>query len=328
MINRNRDSDTVLSPRMHRSSSSSSSMYPHSPTTRMHHSSSSSSYQYPRSSSSSSTKHHVASPSLSLYPPTRTQTVREELARCEGMDSVIQYDDVRGYFDQVGLPTPVSMRRKTKNPNDMSLSSRVSGTTMPLPMVPIVGSPPPNALRPPLLSPPAMKSLTPPIPVHQDRQYGPASSLYYRHPSSRSSHSRNRNGQSIASGSHNTTHSMPSTPVPGPLDSRSVRYTQPKPGGSARSHRVGVYATQTRGEGSTAHARKRSTSGGIRIVTVYDIRGFEGVEPDPKFPNMMVVDRTGGEPMMVYRSGDVSGVGYDIYGVHGGTGNHDQSLGR
>ncbi|KAF9032040.1 hypothetical protein BJ165DRAFT_1410958 [Panaeolus papilionaceus] len=326
-------------------------MYPHSPTTRMHHSSSSSSYQYP---GSSSTKHHVASPSLSLYTPTRTQTVREELAQCEGMDSVIQYDDVRGYFDRIGLPTSASMPERTRNPHNMGLSLRASTVAMPLPLAPIVGSPTPNAIALPILSPPAMKSLTPPTPMHHERQDsllshhhhrqssstsgyngqqwhpqapsaqpmppGPdplltpkpmhhvkrscsASSSHYCQSNSSLSYSRDRNGQPIASGPHNATHPMPLAPGPGP--SRSVRYTQPKPGSSARSHRGGVYATQNRGEDSTAHARKRSTSGGIRIVTVYDVRGFEGMEPDPKFPNMMVVDRTGGEPMVVYRSGDV-----------------------
>ncbi|KAF9031026.1 hypothetical protein BJ165DRAFT_1535521 [Panaeolus papilionaceus] len=237
MINRNSDSNSVLSPRMHHSLPSASASYPHSPAARMRRSSSVS-YPYPRFSS---TTHLVASPTTSLFTPTRMEVVREELAQCEGMDSVIQYDDVRGYFDQVGLPTPTSMPRKTTNPHDMSLSSRVSGTTMPLPVAPIVGSPTPNALPPPISSPPAMKSLTPPIPVHQDRQYGPASSSHYRHSSSRSSHSRNRNGQSIASGSHNTTRSMPPAPVPG--SSRSVRYTQPKPGSSAHSHRGGVHAS-------------------------------------------------------------------------------------
>ncbi|KAF9031059.1 hypothetical protein BJ165DRAFT_1519320 [Panaeolus papilionaceus] len=319
---------------------------------------------------------------MSLFTPTRTAVVQEELAQCGGMDSVIQYDDVRGYFDQVELPTPAYMPRKTTNPHDMSLSSRVSGTTMPLPMAPIVGSPTSNALPPPIPSPPAMNSLTPPIPLHHEKQTGlsshhhycqssgssgynrqqwhplamggPNSSLsptptpiqqhqppqqssssssqHHRQLSSSSSLSRRRNGQPIASGSNSNTHIIPHAPFPGP--SRTVRHKQSKSRSDVQQSRDsqsrgGVqHSTRTRGEGSTAHTRKRSTSGGIRIVTIYDVRGFEGVEPDPRFPNMMVVDRTGGEPMVVYRSGDVSGVGYGMYGAHGGTGNHDQSLRR
>ncbi|KAF9032053.1 hypothetical protein BJ165DRAFT_1535213 [Panaeolus papilionaceus] len=370
MINRNRDSNSVLGPRIHHSSPSASASYAHSPTARKRRSSSAS-YPYPHSSSTTS------SPTTSLFIPTRTEVVREELAQCQGMDSAIQDDDVRGYFDRLGLPTPDSMpRRRTTHHTSLSSPTRT------MPMSPIGGTPTPNALAPPIPSPPAMKSLTPPLRLHHERQTsslfssyqaaqassssgcteqqwhpqassiqpmimpvppgpdslltptpmyhdrwsGSTSSSHYRQSSGSSSHSRNRNGQPIASGSQNTTHAMPPAPVPG--SSRNVRYTQPKPGSSAHSHRGGVHSTRTRGEGRSAHTRKPSTSEGIRIVTIYDVRGFEGVEPDPQFPNMMVVDRTGGEPMVVYRSGDVSGVGYDMYGVHGGTGNHDQSLGR
>ncbi|KAF9031045.1 hypothetical protein BJ165DRAFT_1535533 [Panaeolus papilionaceus] len=385
MNNRNRDSNPVLSPRIHHSSYSASSSFPHSPTVGIRYSSPASS-PYPRSSSS--TAHHGGSPSMSLFTPTRTEVVREELAQCEGMDTVIQYDDVRGYFHRVGLPTPDSIpRRKTMHHMSLSLSS----STRTMPMSPIVGTPTAKALPPPIQSLPAMKSLTPPLPLHHGRQtsslfssyhaalassssgctghqwqtqpmaspstqprsmFMPAdpnsllsptpkpiqqhqrpqpsssssSSSHQRRLSSSSSLSRRINGQPIASGSsyNSHTHTMPPAPVLRP--SRTVRHKEPKSRSDVQESRDsqscgGVQSSsRTREEGSIAHTslRKRSASGGIRIVTVYDVRGFEGVEPDPRFPNMMVVDRTGGEAMVVYRSGDVNRVGYGLY--DGGTG--------
>ncbi|KAF9032030.1 hypothetical protein BJ165DRAFT_1410952 [Panaeolus papilionaceus] len=259
---------------------------------------------------------------MSLFTPTRTEVVGEELEQCEGMDSVIQYDDVRGYFDRVGLPTPDSIpRRKTMHHTNLSLSS----STRTMPMSSIVGTPTAKALPPPILSPPAMKSLTPPLPLHHEQQTSSLFSSYHAPHASSSSictgHQwqaqpmaspstqpmsmfmppdpnsllsptpapiqQHQRPQPSSSSSKSHTHIMPPAPVPGPSRTR------------ATYNNLETLNLAVGEEGSTAHTslRKRSTPGGIRIVTVYDARGFEGVEAGietgPQFEPMITdVPRT------------------------------------